>query len=36
MGPFSAALLKGDAVSDAEREAVAQKMHEYTGLRSTT
>lgn len=32
MGPFTAALLKGDALSDAEREAVAQKMHEYTGL----
>jgi carboxypeptidase C (cathepsin A) len=32
MGPFTAALLKGDALSDAEREAVAQKTHEYTGL----
>jgi carboxypeptidase C (cathepsin A) len=32
MGPFTAALLKGDALSDAEREAVAQKAHEYTGL----
>jgi carboxypeptidase C (cathepsin A) len=31
-GPFTAALLKGDAIPDAEREAVAQKMHEYTGL----
>jgi carboxypeptidase C (cathepsin A) len=31
-GPFTAALLKGDALSDAEREAVTQKMHEYTGL----
>jgi carboxypeptidase C (cathepsin A) len=31
-GPFTAALLKGDAISDAEREAVAEKMHEYTGL----
>ncbi|MBV8910896.1 MAG: hypothetical protein JOZ89_09060 [Gammaproteobacteria bacterium] len=32
MGPFTAALLKGDALSDAERDEVAQKMHEYTGL----
>jgi carboxypeptidase C (cathepsin A) len=31
-GPFTTALLKGDALSDAEREAVTQKMHEYTGL----
>lgn len=31
-GPFTAALLKGDAIPDAEREAVAGKMHEYTGL----
>jgi carboxypeptidase C (cathepsin A) len=31
-GPFTAALLKGDAIPDAEREAVAEKMHEYTGL----
>jgi carboxypeptidase C (cathepsin A) len=31
-GPFTAALLKGDALSDAEREAVTAKMHEYTGL----
>jgi carboxypeptidase C (cathepsin A) len=32
MGPFTAALLKGDALSDAERDEVAEKMHEYTGL----
>jgi carboxypeptidase C (cathepsin A) len=32
MGPFTAALLKGDTLSDAELEAVAQKAHEYTGL----
>jgi carboxypeptidase C (cathepsin A) len=32
MGPFTTALLKGDALSDAEREEVAQKVHEYTGL----
>ena len=31
-GPYSAALLKGDAIPDAERDAVAEKMHEYTGL----
>ena len=31
-GPYTAALLKGDAIPDAEREAVAEKMHEYTGL----
>jgi carboxypeptidase C (cathepsin A) len=32
MGPYMAALNKGDALGDAEREAVAQKMHDYTGL----
>ena len=32
MGPFTAALLKGDALSDTERDAVAQKVHEYIGL----
>ncbi|MGH8267834.1 MAG: S10 family peptidase, partial [Steroidobacteraceae bacterium] len=32
MGPYTAALLKGDALGDAEREAVAQQLHEYTGL----
>lgn len=31
-GPFTAALLKGDALSDAERDAVAEQVHEYTGL----
>jgi carboxypeptidase C (cathepsin A) len=31
-GPFTAALQKGDALGDAAREAVVQKMHEYTGL----
>ena len=31
-GPFAAALAKGDALPDAELEAVAQQMHEYTGL----
>jgi carboxypeptidase C (cathepsin A) len=32
MGPYSAALLKGDALSEADRDAMAQKLHEYTGL----
>jgi carboxypeptidase C (cathepsin A) len=31
-GPFAAALAKGDALPDAERDAVAGKLHEYTGL----
>jgi carboxypeptidase C (cathepsin A) len=31
-GPYSAALMKGDALSDAEREAVAEQMHRFTGL----
>ena len=31
-GPYAAALIKGDALPDAERDAVAQKMHDYTGL----
>jgi carboxypeptidase C (cathepsin A) len=31
-GQFTAALLKGDVLSDAERDAVVDKMHEYTGL----
>ena len=31
-GPFTAALLKGDALSEGAREAVVEKMHEYTGL----
>jgi carboxypeptidase C (cathepsin A) len=32
MGPYTQALQKGDALTDEEREAVAQKMHEYIGL----
>jgi carboxypeptidase C (cathepsin A) len=32
LGPYSEALLKGDKLSDAERQAVAQKLHQYTGL----
>ncbi len=31
-GPYAEALSKGDALSDAERRAVAEKLHEYTGL----
>src|SRR5262249_4536273 len=31
-GPFTAALLKGDALSDEERDAVAEQIHKYTGL----
>ncbi|MGO9802405.1 MAG: S10 family peptidase [Steroidobacteraceae bacterium] len=34
MGAYTAALLKGDALSDAERDAVAAQLHEYTGLSS--
>src|SRR5215472_12877134 len=32
MGPYTAALLKGDALPDAERDAVAEQVHQYTGL----
>ncbi len=32
MGPYTAALLKGDALSSEERDAVAQRMHDYIGL----
>ncbi|HVN44134.1 MAG TPA: hypothetical protein VMT66_02705 [Steroidobacteraceae bacterium] len=32
MGAYSAALTKGDALADEERDAVAQRMHDYTGL----
>jgi carboxypeptidase C (cathepsin A) len=31
-GPYTAALMKGDALGDAERQAIAAKLHEYTGL----
>lgn len=31
-GPYQAALLKGDRLSDAELDALAQKMHAFTGL----
>jgi carboxypeptidase C (cathepsin A) len=32
LGPYTAALMKGDALGPAERQAVAVKLHEYTGL----
>jgi len=32
LGPYTTALMKGDALADAERQAVAAKLHEYTGL----
>ena len=32
MGPYTAALLKGDTLSNEERDAVAQRMHDYIGL----
>ena len=31
-GPYAAALMQGDALPPAERDAVAQKLHDYTGL----
>lgn len=31
-GPFNAALMKGDALTDAERDATAEQLHQYTGL----
>jgi carboxypeptidase C (cathepsin A) len=31
-GEYASALLQGDALSDAERDAVAEKIHQYTGL----
>jgi carboxypeptidase C (cathepsin A) len=32
LGEYAAALLEGDALGDAKRDAVAAKLHEYTGL----
>ena len=32
LGPYTAALGKGDALTDAELDAVAAQLHEYTGL----
>ncbi len=31
-GPYNAALFKGDRISDAERDAVAEQIHRYTSL----
>jgi carboxypeptidase C (cathepsin A) len=31
-GPYAAALTKGDALTDAERDTVAEQLHNYTGL----
>jgi carboxypeptidase C (cathepsin A) len=32
LGEYATALMKGDALSDAERDAIAEKIHQYTGL----
>jgi carboxypeptidase C (cathepsin A) len=32
LGEYATALLKGDALSDQERDAVAERLHRYTGL----
>jgi len=32
LGPYTTALMKGDALPPAERQAVVEKLHEYTGL----
>lgn len=32
LGPYTTALMKGNALSDEEREAIAQQMHRFTGL----
>ena len=32
LGPYTDALMKGDALTDSERDAIAAKLHEYTGL----
>src|SRR5450631_1321993 len=32
LGPFNAALMKGDTMTDAERDGVAEQLHQYTGL----
>ncbi len=31
-GPYAAALMKGDALSDADRDAIAERIHRLTGL----
>jgi carboxypeptidase C (cathepsin A) len=32
IGPYTTALMKGDAIPEAERDAIAERLHEYTGL----
>jgi carboxypeptidase C (cathepsin A) len=32
LGPYTSALMKGDFIPEAEAKAVAEKLHEYTGL----
>ena len=32
LGPYTAALMKGDGIGDAERDTVAEQLHRYTGL----
>lgn len=32
LGPYTTALMKGNALTDAERDAIAQEMHRFTGL----
>jgi carboxypeptidase C (cathepsin A) len=32
LGAYTAALMKGDALADTERDAIAAKLHQYTGL----
>jgi carboxypeptidase C (cathepsin A) len=32
LGPYASALLKGSALPDAERDAIAEKAHQFTGL----
>lgn len=32
LGPYTVALMKGNALTDAERDAIAQEMHRFTGL----
>ncbi len=32
LGPYTDALMKGDTLTDVERRAVAEKLHQYTGL----
>jgi len=32
LGPYTSALMSGDGLSDSERDAIANKLHQYTGL----